>query len=138
MKRDNKYLKNNQFAKGNSPNKTSFKKGCTPWNQGQKGDHISIKTEFKKGCVGIRSLPIGTITKRKDKGGKIRQWIKIENPKTWIEYARYVWIKYNGNISKGYIIHHIDRNTLNDSIGNLIVLTRGEHLKEHRNIRKIL
>lgn len=39
----------NQYAKGNKPNKTSFKKGQIPWCKGLKGIHLSPKTEIKKG-----------------------------------------------------------------------------------------
>ena len=32
----------------------------------------------------------------------------------------------------GYVVHHKDSNTLNDSIGNLILVTRGVHNKLHK------
>lgn len=63
----------NQFAKGNKPNKTSFKKGENLGNQSakgnkpnqtsfKKGEHRSIATEFKKGIVpknkGVRTVVI--------------------------------------------------------------------------------
>jgi hypothetical protein len=37
MKRDNNYLKGNQFAKGNPPNKNTFRKGRISWMKGKKG-----------------------------------------------------------------------------------------------------
>jgi len=43
------FIKGNKCAKGNKPNKTSFKKGQIPWNKNIKGIHYSPETEFKKG-----------------------------------------------------------------------------------------
>ena len=125
------YLIGNQFAKGNKPNNTSFKKGHKTWNKGLKGTHFSPKTEFKKGQKGINWEPVGSIKCRTDKGNKKRQWIKIAEPNEWIEYAKFVWIKNNGKIPKGYLIHHIDNNTMNDNINNLSFLTRKEHFEIH-------
>lgn len=51
MKRDNTYLKNNQFAKGAKPNKTAFKKGMIAWNKGMigygKGHKLSEEAKHK-------------------------------------------------------------------------------------------
>lgn len=133
MKRDNNYLMGNQHAKDSKPNKTAFKKGNTPWNKGLKGIHLSPKTEFKKGHKNTNWLPIGATRIRLCKGNprKQRQYIKIEEPNKWIEYAKIVWIKYNGKIPKGFLIHHLDCNTLNDNINNLALLTRKAHFEIH-------
>ena len=51
----------------------------------------------------------------------------------------YIWEKTNGPIPKGYSIHHIDGNKLNNKIENLEMLTHSEHHKKHylqRNINK--
>ena len=117
-------------------NQTSFKKSHTPWNKGKKGTHFSPNTEFKKGQKGINWVPVGNITIRIDKNNKQRRWIKIEEPNIWIEYAKFVWIKHNGKIPKGYLIHHIDEDTLNDDIHNLALLTRKAHFEIH-NIGKM-
>lgn len=127
MKRDNLYLIKNQFAKGNKPNCTSFKKGVVPWNKGLKGIHLSPKSEWKKGQKGRNWIPVNTVTQRKDKNNKLRNWIKIQEPNKSIELARYNWIKKYGKIIKGDIIHHLDRNTLNDCLWNLIALPRTDH-----------
>jgi len=129
--RDNSYLIGNQFAKGNKPNMTSFKKEHKPWNKGLKGIHFSPKTEFKKGQKGINWEVVGSINYRIDKGNKKRRWIKIAEPNIWIEYAKFIWIKNNGKIPKDYLIHHVDENTLNDTINNLCLLTRKEHFERH-------
>ncbi len=132
MKRDNNYLIGNEFAKGQNPNESSFKKGNRPWNKDKKGLHLSPATEFKKGHKSHNRKPVGTITQRIDKNNKIRNWIKISEPNIWTEYAKYVWIKNNGNIPTGLVTHHIDENTLNDDITNLKTLTRAAHMKVHK------
>lgn len=126
------YLIGNQHAKGNPPNKTSFHKGNIPWNKNMKGIHLSPQSEFKKGCISNNKKKLGSITKRKDKNDAIRQWIKIDEPNKWIEYAKWVWISKNGNIPQGFLLHHIDKNSLNDNITNLTLLTRKGHINIHR------
>jgi len=45
---------------------------------------------------------------------------------------KYVWIKFNGSIPDGYIIHHQDGNIYNNLLTNLVSVTRAEHLAIHR------
>lgn len=48
---------------------------------------------------------------------------------------QYVWEKANGAIPDGYEIHHIDHDTENNELSNLIMLTAEEHREHHvRNI----
>lgn len=49
---------------------------------------------------------------------------------------RYIWIKYNGPIEKGYEIHHIDGDQNNNDISNLKCLTKPEHMKEGSNVHR--
>ena len=126
MKRDNEYLKGNQFAKGNKPNKTAFKKGSIPWNKGKGGIHLSRETEFKKGRPSLNQLEVGTIKIRKTKG-RLRKFIKVSDPGTWEEHARYIWKQTYEHIIKGDIIHHMNGNVMDDRIENLIALPRTEH-----------
>lgn len=44
----------------------------------------------------------------------------------------YIWEKYNGEIPKGYQVHHKDHNKDNNEIDNLMLLTREEHNKIHK------
>ena len=44
---------------------------------------------------------------------------------------RYVWEYHNGEIPKGYDIHHINGDKDNNDISNLEVIQRCEHLKQH-------
>jgi len=134
MSKDYSYLKGNQHAKGNKPNKTAFKQGQEPWNKNVKGIHLSPGSEFKKGCISLKHKPVGTCTIRTDKTGKKRRWIKISEPNIWIEYAKYVWEKHHGAIPKGLLIHHKDTDTLNDNRHNLKCVTRSWHINHHRDL----
>ena len=135
MKRDNLYLRGNKFAAGQQPNKTSFRPGQTPWNKGLKGWQAggrSIETQFKKGQLGHKHRRIGSKSIRKDKGkGQKRMYIKIAEPNIWKLRSVIVWEQVCGPIPKGFVLHHKDHDSLNDAVGNLCLLTRGEHLKEH-------
>ena len=42
-----------------------------------------------------------------------------------------VWKHYNGEIQKGFDIHHKDENTFNNSIENLECIERNKHQSEH-------
>lgn len=47
----------------------------------------------------------------------------------------YVWEKHNGKIPEGYHVHHIDHNTDNNEIDNLIALPSHEHLAYHSKLQ---
>lgn len=47
----------------------------------------------------------------------------------------YVWEKHNGPVPDGYDIHHIDHDTSNNEIENLVALPRSEHHKLHMEER---
>lgn len=47
----------------------------------------------------------------------------------------YVWEKYNGPLSKGRCVHHIDGNKQNNDIRNLQGMTIKEHISMHMRIR---
>jgi len=40
-----------------------------------------------------------------------------------------VWVKYNGEIPKGYHVHHVDGNQHNNDISNLNLVQRSLHLR---------
>ncbi len=48
-----------------------------------------------------------------------------------VQLHRAVWEYYNGEIPKGYHIHHIDGNVDNNDITNLECISAREHLSEH-------
>lgn len=54
-----------------------------------------------------------------------------------ISLAAAIWIFYLGReIPAGYVIDHIDENPLNNSIGNLQCITRGENSAKAHRLRK--
>lgn len=111
-----------------------FKSGQTPWNKGIKGLRLSPETEFKKGQKSLKKLPVGSVTIRhraRDKGP--RAWVKVGEPDIWRERAKIVWEEQNGPIPDRMVIHHKDRDSLNDEPSNLEALTRAEHIREHRH-----
>lgn len=124
----------NQFcSKQCSLKNTAFKKKHEPWNKDMKGIHLSPYSEFKKGRISMTKVDIGSVKFRtRKREGYARAFIKIAQPNKWIEKAKLVWITFNGSIPKGYVIHHKDRNPLNDSIDNLACLSRKDHIEEHR------
>ena len=95
-------------------------------------ERISIATEFKKGQEPKNKLPIGSVTIRQHKGDSKRAWVKVREPNEWMARAQFVWLEHGGNIPNGFVIHHIDEDTLNDDIKNLSLVSRGWHINHHR------
>ncbi len=126
------HLIGNTHRKGHRPT-NAFLNGHTPWNAGLKGIHLSSKTEFQKGSVPNNKVSVGTITKRTDRNGTSRKYIKITEPNVWKAYSVFLWEKENGIVPNGYVVHHINKNALDDRIENLELLTRAEHLSVHRD-----
>lgn len=122
----------NSYRKGMKPS-NSFKKGHTPWNKDMKGLHLSPETQFKKGHKPANKLDVGTITQRTDKYGTHRKFIKVAEPNSWKPYAVFIWEEAYGPVRKGEVIHHINKNALDDRIENLMMVTRAEHLRLHRD-----
>lgn len=120
--------------KDTTENPTRFQTGQEPWNKGLKGIRLSPRTEWKKGCESNRKLPLGSVTIRHRKREKHpRAWVKVAEPNVWRERAKVEWEKVNGPIPCGMVIHHKDRNPLNDDISNLQAMTRAEHALEHEH-----
>jgi hypothetical protein len=96
------------------------------------GQRIGVGTEFKLGQAAHNRLPVGTITIRRARNGKQRAFVKIAEPNKWCYHAVFVWESLHGPVSRGSVVHHKDRNSLNDEPGNLVALTRKEHVAEHQ------
>lgn len=111
---------------------SEFKKGIQPWNAGLKGFHPSPATSFKQGQKAYNKLSVGSVRIRSfTRDGKQVAFVKIAEPNVWRERAKIVWESANGPIPKGMIIHHEDRNKLNDVLYNLSLETRSSHMKKH-------
>lgn len=115
-------------------NYTQFQKGHEPWNKGMKGIHLSPDTQWKKGCESNRKLPLGSVTIRHRKREKNpRAWVKVSEPNVWVPRARKVYEDAHGPLPHGLVIHHINRDPLNDDPSNLVAMTRREHALEHEH-----
>jgi hypothetical protein len=125
-------MRGNRLAAGQPPNRTAFKPGLVPWNAGRKGIHLSPATEFKPGRPDFDRKPLGHVSiRRRKKDCGPRAWVKVAEPNRWRLRAGLVWESVNGPIPVGKIIHHQNRDTLDDAIANLRCLTKAEHLLEH-------
>lgn len=124
-------MRGNTLRKGLPPD-NAFAKNHKPWNAGVKGIRLSPTTEFKPGQIPVNLMPIGTESVRVDKNGQLRMWVKVGSRK-WKLRAVVVWEQQFGPVPSGLVIHHHDRNTLNDSIDNLMCMTRKAHINEHRH-----
>jgi hypothetical protein len=78
------FQKGNQYAKGNPPTKSSFKKGNIPWNKG-KINIYSIKTREKMSIAHI---------------GKEGYWKNKKRPYLWLNKIKKVT---SGSFKKGHI-----------------------------------
>ncbi len=112
-------------------NAGQFKKDNKVWNKGIKGLHLSPDTEFKKGQRGVNRVDIGTTSDRRDQNGTLRKWIKIKEPNIWIEYSKYIWLKSGRKLKKNYCLHHINNNSFDDRLENLVFVSRQDHPKLH-------
>jgi hypothetical protein len=116
-------------AKGKRP-VNAFAAGHAPWNVGMRGLHVSPATEFKPGNRPHTWQPVGTISIRGDHGAP-RAFVKVAEPNVWKMRAVLVWEEHHGALPAGHVVHHEDRDTLNDSLENLHALHRADHLREH-------
>ena len=128
---DGCHLIGNTHRKGMKP-ANAFIKGHTPWNKGMKGLHLSPETEFVKGCVPTNKIKVGTVTQRIDQYGTWRNHIKVAEPNSWESHAVFLWKKAYGKIKEGCVMHHINKNALDDRLDNFQMLSRVEHLEMHR------
>ena len=80
------------------------------------------------------ALPVGTVTIRTrwKRNGDKRAWVKVAEPNVWRPRAVVVWEAAHGPVPNGMVVHHKNRNTLDDSLTNLELESRSAHLVEHR------
>jgi hypothetical protein len=95
------------------------------------GQRLSPRTEFQPGQPAHNRLPVGSLTIRMRFGSQ-RAFVKIAEPNVWRERAKVVWEAAHGMaLPRGMVVHHKDRDPLNDDISNLAAMTRAEHAAEH-------
>jgi len=113
---------------------TQFKPGmrAAPATEFKRGERRSVATEFTPGQEAHNRLPIGAVrVRRETHTGLDRAWVKTAEPNVWRKRAVVVWEELNGPVPRGSVVHHRDRNSLNDESSNLQALTRKEHAVEH-------
>ena len=108
------------------PNTGVFKKGNVPTNKGTKGLMRKNKTSFKPGNKPITAKKVGAISTRKDTNGNVYMHIKISEPSKWKMLHVYIWESAYGKIPKGHCVIFKDKNTLNTSLNNLMLVSRAE------------
>ena len=77
--------------------------------------------------------PFGTPVHRTS--NKVNWQLFWRNPltgkRTFVLEHRWLWVQAYGPIPEGYVIHHRDRNGLNNDLGNLECVSRKKHAYVH-------
>lgn len=107
-----------------------FPKGHIPANKGAKGLKIpgSEKGWFKKGQICKNKKEVGSISRLSDG----YWWIKIEDPKKWVQLHHHIWEEKNGPIEPGMLIIFKDKNQNNLKIENLQKISKQDHIAKRR------
>lgn len=108
-----------------------FVKGNIPANKGKKMSADvyarASPTMFKKGCSPPNTKYDGCVSVRTDSKSQLPyKYIRIAKGK-WELYHRVVWEQTHGPIPAGHMVRFIDGDTLNTDIGNLEIVSRGQH-----------
>lgn len=105
-----------------------FQSGHIPMNKGKKGLYIpgSEKGWFQKGHKPHNTREDGDVSIRKDNSGREYVFIRLSD-NNWVHEHRLVWIKHNGQIPEGYIIRHLNGNSLDNRIENLSMISKYEN-----------
>lgn len=106
----------------------------SPSTQFKKGVHAAPATEFKAGQAPHNHLPVASVrVRRETHTGLNRAWVKTAEPDVWRKRAVVVWEAAHGSVARGSVVHHRNRDSLNDDIDNLQAMTRRQHADEHRD-----
>lgn len=67
-----------------------------------------------------------------DSSGHMRVWDR--HRKRYVPRAHVVWLEAHPGetVARGYVIHHLDGDKLNDVPGNLELISLAEHVARHR------
>lgn len=109
----------------------TFRKGSVPANKGltwdeymsKEGQEKSKKTCFKKGSIPPNFKPQWSTRITKDGYVEIKT---EEHMKKWVLRSRYVWEQHHGKIPKGMVVFHLNGDSTDDRIENLILMSKSE------------
>ncbi len=121
-------------------NPVAWTKGHTPWNKGKRGLQVS----YRKGKTWSsiwgdkKSNKMKTNLRNKKYKGAISLnkdgYLRKRSPTTgkYFMIHQQVWKKNNyPRLPKGFCIHHLDNNKLNNNPQNLLLLDFGTHTRLH-------
>ena len=86
------------------------------------------KGQFQKGHMPITYKLVGTVREREKDKSTIR-YIKTEDPDKWQVYARWLWEQDWGELIEGDRVVHLNRDSLDDRIENLLALPKSAYVK---------
>lgn len=125
------FVKNHKIKSGRNGH---FLKGEKSWNTGTKGIMKANSGSFKKGDKPVNYHPIGH--ERVDsKDGYTLVKVADKNPwksscSGWYRHKHVIiWERHNGPVPDGMCIRFKDNNRLNFDINNLLLVSRGEHMR---------
>lgn len=117
------------------PKTGRFQKGHIPHNTGKRYNMRNNGT-FDKGHLPHNTKTDGHISIRTDnKTKKQYQYIRIALGK-WLPLHIHIWQQQHGSIPQGYVVVFRDGNTLNATIGNLLLISRAQNMQRNRNYEK--
>jgi HNH endonuclease len=111
-----------------TPTTRARRKYCSQACKAEAARRSPNRGTFRAGSDSRQRLPIGSLSLRRG-----RMWIKIAEPGEWRNRAIWIWEQANGLLPSGYVVHHRNRDRLDDRLENLQALTRAEHINEHRS-----
>lgn len=117
--------------KQSNTGRTHFKKGHTSWLKGTKGLAKPNSGSFKQGHnAGINHENYnGGFSYDKNKNMLI---VRCRD-NSYTAFSRIVYENYiRRSLTSNELIHHLDRDTNNNDISNLILVTRAEHVRIHK------
>jgi len=65
-----------------------------------------------------------------------KHYVSVRVGRYKIAEHRHVWMKHNGPIPEGHVIHHINENHRDNRIENLQLLTFQEHMTIHKELKE--
>ena len=102
-------------------------------NKAMIGRRISPATEFKPGERPLTWVPVGTESMSK---GYVR--VKVADPDVWRQRSHVTWEEANGKpLPAGWIVRHSDGDPVNDAPGNLVAMSRGNHLSKTLEVPEV-